>query len=240
MLVFPAVDLRGGRVVRLAQGDYNRMTVYGDDPVETARDFLAAGAECLHAVDLDGARDGNPQNRAVIAEFAKLPMFVQAGGGIRTEADVERTLALGVRRVILGTVAAEDFAFAERMGRKYGQRLAVGVDVLNGFVAVHGWKLITNLDGFDFCRRIADVGISTVIYTDIGRDGMLMGANLAAYGRLKTVPGLNVIASGGVTAEEEITALRNLGLYGVIVGKALYTGGLQLSRVLAAARGEEA
>ncbi len=238
MLVFPAVDLRGGRVVRLTQGDYNRMTVYGDDPVETVKSFWAAGAKYLHAVDLDGAKDGNPQNRAVIAEFAKLPLFVQAGGGMRTEADVERTLSLGVRRVILGTVAVEDFAFTERMGRKYGDRLAVGVDALNGFVAVRGWKQITNLDGFDFCRRVADAGIRTLIYTDIGRDGMLMGANLAAYERLKAVPGLDVIASGGLSSLEEIEALRALDLYGVIVGKALYTGGLKLSEVLAAAREE--
>jgi len=239
MLLFPAIDLREGRVVRLTQGDYDRMTVYGDDPVKTAEGFLAAGAECLHVVDLDGARDGGPVNRAVLAELALLPLYVQTGGGIRTEADIERVLALGVSRVILGTVAAEDFAFTERMGKKYGARLAVGVDAKDGLVAVRGWREVTGLQSFDFCRRLADAGITTVIYTDIARDGLLAGANLAAYERLQGIEGLNVVASGGVSTAEEIAALRKLGVYGAIVGKALYAGRLTLADALAAARGEE-
>jgi phosphoribosylformimino-5-aminoimidazole carboxamide ribotide isomerase len=239
MLVFPAIDLSGGRVVRLTQGDYGRMTVYGDDPEATAAGFLAEGAACLHVVDLDGAKDGAPQNRAVIARLAKLPLFLQVGGGMRDEAAIERTLGLGVSRVILGTAAAEDFAFTERMGRKYKEKIAVGVDVINGFVAVRGWKRITALDGDAFCRKLAEAGIRTVIYTDIGRDGLLTGANLEAYGRLKAVEGLNVIASGGVSSEAEIAALWKLDVYGVIVGKALYEGRLTLARVLAVARGEE-
>jgi len=239
MLVFPAVDLREGRVVRLTQGDYNRMTVYGDDPVQTAQGFIASGATCLHVVDLDGAKDGSPKNRAVIAALAKLPLFTQVGGGMRTEKAVAETLALGVDRVILGTVAVEDFALTERLAKKYGDKLAVGVDVRNGFVAVRGWKQLTPVDGYAFCRKLANAGISTVIYTDIGRDGLLAGANLDAYEQLQAIRGLNVVASGGVSAVEELAALRELGLYGAIVGKALYAGKITLEQALAAA-GREA
>ena len=238
MRIFPAIDLRGGRVVRLTQGDYDRMTVYGDDPAATAEGFLREGAACLHAVDLDGAKDGGPKNREVIAALAKLPLFLQVGGGMRTEDDIEQTLALGVDRVILGTVAVTDFAFTARMGQKYGARLAVGVDAKDGFVAIHGWKTVTDTPSFDFCRRLTDVGIGTVIYTDIGRDGLLSGANLAAYEKLQAIPGLNVVASGGISYETEIAALRGLGVYGAIVGKALYAGTLSLRRVLQIANGE--
>ena len=238
MLIFPAIDLRGGRVVRLTQGDYDRMTVYADDPVEVAEGFVHLGATCLHAVDLDGAKDGAPQNLEVIAALCKLPLFVELGGGIRTQADIEQAFALGVGRVILGTVAAEDFTFTEQMGRLYGDRLAVGMDVRDGYVAVRGWKEVTGLSGFDFCRRLAEAGISTVIYTDISRDGLLEGANLTAYEQLNTIPGLHVIASGGISWEREIVALRELGVYGAIVGKALYAGKLSLARLLKIARGE--
>ena len=238
MLVFPAIDLRGGQVVRLKQGDYDQMTVYDGDPAEIAQGFIRAGATCLHAVDLDGAKDGNPQNRAVIAKLCKLPLFTQVGGGMRTQADIENTLALGVNRVILGTVAVTDFAFTARMGKLFGDKLAVGVDAKDGFVATHGWKQVTDLPSFDFCRQLVDVGITTVIYTDIAKDGLLAGTNLAAYERLQTIAGLNVIASGGVSFENEVAALRALNVYGVIVGKALYAGKLSLPRVLRIARGE--
>jgi phosphoribosylformimino-5-aminoimidazole carboxamide ribotide isomerase len=239
MLLFPAIDLSGGRVVRLTQGDYDQMTVYGADPVAVAEGFVAAGAKYLHTVDLDAAKSGGAENRAAIGALAKLPLFVQTGGGIRTEADIEAVLSLGVRRVILGTVAVTDFAFTARMGQKYGDRLAVGVDAKDGFVAIHGWKTVTDVDSFDFCRKLMDVGITTVIYTDIGKDGLLSGANLGAYARLNTILGLNVIASGGVTGESEIARLRDMGVYGAIVGKALYAGKLDLRRALQVARGEE-
>ena len=238
MLIYPAIDLRGGRVVRLQQGDYDKMTVYGDDPAAVARSFKEAGATCLHAVDLDGAKDGSPMNREVIAALCREGLFTEVGGGMRDENAVEATLALGVSRAILGTVAVEDFALTARLGKKYGDKLAVGVDAKDGFVATHGWRTVTDVDSFDFCRRLVDVGISTVIYTDISRDGLLSGTNLAAYERLQAIHGLNVIASGGVSFEKEIAALRDLGVYGAIVGKALYTGRLSLSRVLAVARGE--
>ncbi|NLI23064.1 MAG: 1-(5-phosphoribosyl)-5-[(5-phosphoribosylamino)methylideneamino]imidazole-4-carboxamide isomerase [Clostridiales bacterium] len=239
MLIFPAVDLRDGRVVRLRQGDYDRMTVYSDDPVEVAQGFVQAGSACLHVVDLDGARDGNPQNRAVIGRLCALPLFTEVGGGMRTQADVEATLALGVDRVILGTAAVTDFDWTARMGKLYGDKLAVGVDVKDGFVAIHGWKTVTDIPGFEFCRRVAQVGIRTVIYTDISRDGLLEGTNLAAYERLRAVEGLQVIASGGVSAESELRALRGMGVYGAIIGQALYTGTLSLARAVTIAKGEE-
>jgi len=239
MLIFPAIDLRAGRVVRLAQGDYDRMTIYAEDPAEVAQGFVRSGAKYLHTVDLDGARDGNPQNRTAIRELCSLPLFVELGGGIRTQADVENALSLGVSRVILGTMAAEDFPLTQRLAQLYGDKIAVGVDVKDGRVAVRGWREMTDLTGYEFCRRLADTGISTIIYTDISRDGLLMGANLAAYEELQSIGGLNVIASGGIAFEREIAALRKLGTYGVIVGKALYTGKLSLARVLKIAQGEE-
>ncbi len=238
MLIFPAIDLRGGRVVRLSQGDYDRMTVYSDDPVLTAQGFQAAGAACLHVVDLDGAKEGWPQNRELIGALCGLGLFVEVGGGIRNESAVTDTLALGVNRVVLGTAAVTDFGFTTRMGKRFGEQLVVGVDVKGGKVATHGWRQLTDLDGTDFCRRLVDVGISTVIYTDIAKDGLLGGANLRAYERLRRIDGLRVIASGGVSTVAELQALRELDLYGAIIGKALYAGKLRLTDALAAARGE--
>ena len=238
MLIYPAIDLRGGRVVRLTQGDYDRMTVYSDDPAAVAQGFVQAGAACLHAVDLDGAKDGSPRNRAVIGRLCKLPLSVEVGGGMRTEADVEATLALGTDRVILGTAAVEDFGMVERLVARWGARIAVGVDARNGKVATRGWREVSDLDGVAFCQKLADAGVVTVIYTDIGRDGALSGTNLAAYERLSQIRGLRVIASGGVSFESEIAALRDMGLYGCILGKALYTGRLKLERALAIARRE--
>lgn len=238
MKIFPAIDLRGGRVVRLQQGDYDRMTIYSDDPVDTAKGFLYAGASHLHVVDLDGAKDGSQKNRDVLRKLCELPLEVQVGGGIRDEAAIKDTLKLGASRVILGTVAVKDFAFTQKMGAKYGEQLAVGVDVKDGMVATHGWTETSQLQGFAFCQRIRDAGISTVIYTDIAKDGLLAGTNLAAYEQLSTIQGLNVIASGGISSEDDILALRKLNVYGAILGKALYAGALSLQRALAIAQGE--
>ncbi|MBN1778313.1 MAG: 1-(5-phosphoribosyl)-5-[(5-phosphoribosylamino)methylideneamino]imidazole-4-carboxamide isomerase [Clostridiales bacterium] len=239
MKIFPAIDLRGGKVVRLLQGDFDRMTVYSDDPVETAKGFLYAGAECLHVVDLDGAKDGSPKNREVISELCKLSMEIEVGGGIRDERTIKDMLKLGASRVILGSAAVTDFLFVEQMGKKYGDQLAVGVDVKDGLVATHGWTNVSELQGFTFCQKLRDAGIATVIYTDIARDGLLEGANLAAYERLATIKGLNVIASGGITGEEELIALRDLDVYGAIIGKALYAGKLSLRRALEIAKGDD-
>ena len=238
MLIYPAIDLREGRVVRLSQGDYDRMTVYADDPVEVAQGFIRLGATCLHAVDLDGARDGGPMNRTVIAKLCALKLFVEVGGGMRSERDVEDTLALGVDRVILGTLAITDFPLVERLLHSYSERVAVGVDARDGLVATHGWRETSAVRGVDFCRRLRDAGVSTVIYTDISRDGQLSGANLDVYRELSAIEGLNVVASGGVSYESEIAELRDMGLHGAILGKALYTGKLALGRAIRIAKGE--
>lgn len=238
MLIYPAIDLRGGQVVRLSQGDYDRMTVYSQDPKGVAKTFIMAGAACLHAVDLDGAKDGSPMNREVIRQLCALGLFVEVGGGMRSQQDVENTLALGVNRAILGTIAVTDYPLVERLVKRYGDKIAVGVDARDGLVATHGWAEVSDLKGVDFCRRLRDSGVKTVVYTDISRDGQLSGTNLAVYEELSHIEGLNVIASGGVSYESEIAALRDMGTYGAILGKALYTDKLNLRRALSIARGE--
>ncbi len=238
MQIFPAIDLRGGRVVRLSQGDYSRMTVYSDDPLQIAQGFVRLGAACVHVVDLDGARDGSPKNRRVIEAICKLPLFTQVGGGLRTESDVKETLDLGVSRIILGTAAVENFPMVERLAARYAKKLAIGVDAKEGRVATHGWQQVSELDGVEFCKKVRDAGISTVIYTDIAKDGQLAGANLTVYEELKKIKDLQVIASGGVSFETELAKLREMGVDGVILGKALYTGKLSLVRSIAIAKGE--
>ena len=241
MELFPAIDLRGGQVVRLTQGDYDKMTVYGADPCATARDFVAQGASCLHVVDLDGAKDGTLANFDTVAALAKVEgLFVEIGGGIRTEERIRRYLDAGVDRVILGTVAVQAPDFTGRMARQYGGKIAVGVDARDGFVATHGWLETSDLKGVDFCRRLRDMGVQTVIYTDISRDGTLSGTNLDVYRELVEIQGLHIVARGGVSSLEEIEILRNMGVSAAILGKALYAGTLDLQAALAAARGETA
>lgn len=233
MQIFPAIDLRGGQVVRLRQGDYDKMTIYGQDPCAAARDFLAAGAEYLHVVDLDGAKDGTPVNFGSIAAIAKQGgLYMEVGGGIRTEDRIRQYLDLGVGRCILGTAAVKDFDFTVRMVRKYGDRIAVGVDARDGYVAVNGWKELSEERGVDFCRRLFDAGVRTVIYTDISRDGMEAGTNLDLYRELAEIRGLNVTASGGVSSIAELRLLRAIGTHAAILGKALYTGRLDLKTVI--------
>ena len=233
MQLFPAIDLRGGKVVRLTQGDYSRMTVYGEDPCAQAREFLAAGAKNLHVVDLDGAKDGTLSNYDTIAALAKQGgLYIEVGGGIRTEERIRRYLDLGVGRCILGTIAVKDFAFTERMAKKYGDRIAVGVDARDGFVAVSGWKELSAERGVDFCRRLRDAGVKTVIYTDISRDGAEQGTNLDLYRELAEIEGLDITASGGVSSIEELRELQTIGTKAAILGKALYTGRLDLKTVM--------
>ena len=234
MQIFPAIDLRGGQVVRLYQGDYDKMTVYGQDPCAVARDFLAAGARYLHVVDLDGAKDGTLANFESIAALAKQGgLYIEVGGGIRTEERIQQYLDLGVGRCILGTVAVKDFAFTERMARKYGDKIAVGVDAREGFVAVNGWKELSQERGVDFCRRLRDAGVKAVIYTDISRDGAEQGTNLELYRQLAEIEGLDITASGGVSSLEELHTLEKIGTKAAILGKALYTGRLDLKTVIA-------
>ena len=233
MDIFPAIDLRGGQVVRLYQGDYDKETVYAADPCAVARDFMAAGAKCLHVVDLDGARDGTLANFDSIAAIARQGgLYIEVGGGIRDEDRIRRYLDLGVGRCILGTIAVKDFAFTERMTRKYGERIAVGVDARDGYVAVSGWRELSAEKGVDFCRRLRSAGVKAVIYTDISRDGAEQGTNLDLYRELSKLDGLAVTASGGVSSIEELRQLKAIGTQAAILGKALYTGRLDLKTVM--------
>lgn len=236
MELFPAIDLRDGQAVRLFQGDYDQMTVYSKSPVDVARQFKAKGAENLHLVDLDGARDGVLVNFESIREIvADVDLFVEVGGGIRDEERIRQYLDLGVGRVILGTIAVNDPDFLEKMVGKYQEKIAVGVDVKDGLVAINGWKEVTGRDGMEFCRYLRDIGVRTVIYTDISRDGGLKGTNLEVYKQLSKIEGLNVVASGGISFAEEITALKET-VYGAILGKALYDGMLDLETAVKLAK----
>lgn len=233
MQIFPAIDLRGGQVVRLYQGDYDQETVYGADPCAQARAFLDAGARYLHVVDLDGARDGTTANFDSIAALARQGgLYIEAGGGVRTEERICRYLDLGVSRCILGTIAVKDFEFTARMARKYGERIAVGVDARDGYVAVNGWKELSSERGVDFCRRLRDAGVRAVIYTDISRDGAGRGTNLELYEELAQIQGLEITASGGVSSLEELRRLERMGVRAAILGRALYDGRLDLRTVI--------
>lgn len=236
MKIFPAIDLRNGKAVRLFQGDYDQMTVYNENPVEVARSFKEAGAENLHVVDLDGAKDGRLVNfetiKAIVEEGG---LFVEVGGGIRDEERIVQYLELGVGRVILGTVAVTDFAFLQKMVEKYGERIAVGVDAKDGFVAINGWKEVTDVSSMEFCRRLRDIGVSTVIYTDIAKDGGLQGTNMQAYDELAEIEGLSVVASGGISFLHEISALADK-VDAAILGKAIYTGALDLAEAVSTAQ----
>lgn len=233
MQIFPAIDLSGGQVVRLYQGDYDQMTVYGADPCAVARDFIAAGAKYLHVVDLDGAKDGTLANFESIASIAKQGgLYIEVGGGIRTEERIRQYLDLGVGRCILGTIAVKDFDFTARMAQKYGDKIAVGVDARDGYVAINGWKELSSETGIEFCKRLRDVGVKTVIYTDISRDGAEKGTNLELYRELAKIEGLDITASGGVSSLEELKELQAIGTHAAILGKALYTGRLDLKTVV--------
>ena len=233
MQIFPAIDLSGGQVVRLYQGDYDQMTVYGADPCAVARDFIAAGAKYLHVVDLDGAKDGTLENFESIAAIAKQGgLYIEVGGGIRTEERIQQYLDLGVGRCILGTIAVKDFDFTARMAQKYGGKIAVGVDARDGYVAINGWKELSDETGIEFCKRLRDAGVKTVIYTDISRDGAEKGTNLELYRELAKIEGLDITASGGVSSLEELKELQAIGTHAAILGKALYTGRLDLRSVI--------
>ena len=241
MEIFPATDIIGGKVVRLVKGDYNQMTVYADSPAEMAEEFIKSGARNLHIVDLDGAKSGSPENFEKIREVAKIEgLFTEVGGGIRNEERIESYLSLGVNRVILGTAAVKDYPFLERAVKKYGEAIAVGVDAKNGRVAVGGWLETTDISSVEFCKKLRDTGVKTVIYTDISKDGMLSGTNLEVFALLNKIEGLNIVASGGVTFEDEIKALRDMNIYAAIVGKAVYEKKLDLARVIKIADGGSA
>lgn len=233
MKIFPAIDLYEGKAVRLYKGDYNEMTVYSEYPERVAEYFKNSGAEFIHTVDLEGARDGNTPNIETVKKIIKVGgLKVQIGGGVRSEEVIKRYLDAGVLRVILGTAAATDPEFLGEMGAKYGERIAVGCDLKDGFVATKGWKETTSETGEQFFRRICNLGIKTVICTDISRDGAMQGTNTELYKKLSSEFPIDIIASGGVTNMSDITRLRDMGMYGAILGKAFYTGAINLKEAI--------
>lgn len=233
MLIYPAIDLYEGRAVRLYRGDYAQMTVYSDCPAEVARDFAAAGATHMHVVDLEGARSGATPNLEVIREIARESgLFMECGGGLRSMEAVEAVLSAGAGRAILGTAAVEDGGLLEAAAAEFGERLAVGVDIKDGLVAVRGWTETSSLTAEDFIGRIEALGIRTVICTDISRDGAMRGANTELYRRLSESFGVDLIASGGVSSLEDVRRLRSLGLHGAILGRAYYTGAVNLREAI--------
>ena len=234
MYILPAIDLYDGKAVRLLKGDYEKMTVYSEDPLSVARDFQSAGAEYIHMVDLAGARDGDTPNFDIVASVARdTDLKVEIGGGIRSEDTIRRYIDAGVERVILGTAAITDWDFFAAMGNKYPGRIAAGVDVRDGFIAIKGWLQTSAVSCFDFCERLGDTGVDTVICTDISRDGAMGGSNRALYRELTDrFPALRFIASGGVSSLADIAALRDMGLHGAIVGKAYYVGAVDLPKAI--------
>lgn len=230
MYIIPAIDLIGAKAVRLAKGDYDKVTVYSDSPEEVARSFEAAGARLLHVVDLDGAKDGTTANFETIKKIIdSTSLSVEVGGGIRDIERVKQYVDIGVDRVIIGTAAVTDPGFLEKAVRLYGDKVVVGVDIKDGFVAIKGWLETSSISCFDFCKRMQDVGVSTIICTDISKDGMMSGTNRELYRRLYDEFQMNIIASGGVSSMEDVTVLANMGLFGAIIGKAIYTGAIELS-----------
>lgn len=237
MLIFPAIDLYEGRAVRLYKGDYAKMTVYSEDPAAVARDFAAQGVRQMHTVDLEGAKDGGTPNLGIIERIAKeTGLFVECGGGLRDMAAIDRAFAAGVGRVILGTAAVSDERLLAESVQKYGEKIAVGADLRDGRVAIRGWREDSGLTAEDFLRKVEALGVRTVICTDISRDGAMRGANAELYERLQREFGLELIASGGVSSLEDVARLRALGLYGAIIGKAYYTGDIELREAVEAAR----
>ena len=230
MNIIPAIDLIGGQAVRLVKGDYDKVTVYSDDPAAVAESFERAGAKYLHVVDLDGAKDGTTANFETIKKIIKrTDLSVEVGGGIRTLERVRQYIEIGVDRVIIGTAAVTDPDFLREAVKLYGEKIVVGVDIKDGFVAIKGWLEISELSCKEFCKKLEDLGVKTIICTDISKDGMMSGTNRELYRELYDEFELNIIASGGVSSMEDIAVLSNMGLFGAIVGKAIYTGAIELS-----------
>lgn len=236
MDIFPAIDLYDGKAVRLYQGDYAQMTVYSENPPEIAADFVRAGASHIHIVDLAGARTGGTPNLdTVCAIKARSGVFCEIGGGVRSMEVVDRYLGAGLDRVILGTAALTDEAFLREAVGKYGGQIAVGVDIQDGFVAVRGWTEKSETDAFAFCAKMQALGVKTLICTDISKDGAMQGTNRALYQKLSGEFALDIVASGGVSSLDDVRALAAMRLYGAIIGKAYYTGAIDLKKAIEAA-----
>ena len=237
MNIFPAIDLYGGKAVRLYKGDYAQMTVYNDDPTAVARDFQAAGANCLHLVDLEGAKTGIPANTATVRALAEVfEGFIELGGGIRSLQTIEAYLEAGVDRVILGTAAVTDPDFLKAALARWGEKIAVGVDIKDGFVAIKGWTQTSSVTAEDFFSQMEALGVKTIICTDISRDGAMQGTNRELYKQLSRKFSIDLIASGGVSSLDDIAALREMELYGAIIGKAYYIGAIDLKTAIEVAK----
>ena len=237
MILYPAIDLVGGKAVRLYKGDYARMTVYSDDPVSVAKDFQRAGARRMHLVDLEAAKSGIPANAETIRSIAEqTDLFLEVGGGIRNMEVVDRYLGAGVDRVILGTAAVKDEAFLCKAVERYGEKIAVGVDIRDGVVAIKGWTESSGLDALAFCAKMQELGVKTLICTDISKDGAMQGANHELYRTLSERFSMQIIASGGVSSMQDVERLAALDIYGAIIGKAYYTGAIDLQKAIEVAK----
>lgn len=237
MNIFPAIDLYDGKAVRLLKGDYQKMTVYGENPLEIARDFENSGAEFLHVVDLEGAKTGDTPNLAAIERIVKnTSLFTEVGGGIRTLETVEKYVNIGVKRIILGTAAVNNEEFLISAVKKYGEKIAVGIDIKDGFVAIKGWTDLSNFTPFEFCAKMQDIGVKTVICTDVSRDGAMQGTNIDLYKEMSEKFDISIIASGGVSSIDDIKRLKSLGIYGAIIGKAYYTKAISLAEAIEVAK----
>lgn len=237
MIILPAIDLFEKKAVRLLKGDYAAMTVYSEKPLEVARDFVRCGATHIHMVDLEGAKDGTTPNLDVVTDIAQnTPLFTEIGGGIRTMETVEAYLTGGVDRVILGTAAVNDRGFLEQAVARYGSRIAVGADVKDGFIAIKGWLETSALSLEEFLRQMQALGVKNIICTDISRDGAMRGTNLGLYQKLAEQFTMDITASGGVSSLDDVKQLRSMNLYGAIIGKAYYTGTVDLKEAIEVAK----
>lgn len=233
MKIFPAIDLFDGKAVRLLRGRYEDMTIYSEDPPAIGRDFAAAGAAYIHVVDLEGAKDGTTPNFDTVCQIKRESgCFCEIGGGIRSEAVIEKYLDAGIDRVILGTAAVTDRNFLETAVTRWGERIAVGVDLKDGYVAIKGWTEKTELEARAFCEQMQTLGVQTIIVTDISKDGAMKGTNHKLYEELSGQFGMQLVASGGVSSIEDVKRLAARGLYGAIIGKAYYTGAIDLREAI--------
>ena len=234
MQIYPAIDIKNGQCVRLRQGKFDDVTVYGDDPIKVAEKFVKSGATYLHIVDLDGARNGMSYNQEIIKEIVeRFNVPVQTGGGVRSMRDIEKRISLGVSRVILGTVAVKNPELVQEAVKAYGDKIGVGIDAVNGWVAIHGWEEISQVTALDLCMKMKDYGVKTIMYTDISKDGMMIGPNVEATKEIIKMTGVDIIASGGITTMMDLENLEAIGAHGTVIGKALYQGALKLSDVIA-------
>ncbi|MDY5627731.1 MAG: 1-(5-phosphoribosyl)-5-[(5-phosphoribosylamino)methylideneamino]imidazole-4-carboxamide isomerase [Clostridia bacterium] len=237
MNIFPAIDLYEKKAVRLLKGDYAKMTVYSENPVEIAKDFENSGARFLHIVDLEGAKTGDTPNIETIKNIVKnTNLFTEVGGGIRSVDTVEKYLNIGVNRVILGTAAVTDENFLKTAVEKFKEKIAVGVDIKDGFAAIKGWTSVSEFTCFEFCEKMCKIGVKTIICTDISKDGAMQGANVELYKELSEKFDIDIIASGGVSSIEDVKKLKNLGIYGAIIGKAYYTGAISIKEAIEVAK----